>query len=114
MRRNRLGNATSAVLGTADVAIPGRWAGMCEHRPVSEPRSDLVPIGPGRWQGPGGRLFLQAYDGDGRPMADAAGNPIVEPSSTGLGLEPVGQQVVSPPPEPPPPVRRRFWQRRSR
>ena len=84
-------------------------------RRVSEPRSDLTPIGPGRWQGPDGRLFLQAYDADGRALRDAAGNPIVEPSSTGLGLEPIGR--VSAPPPPPPEEqrpRRRFWRRRPR
>ncbi|MCW2602420.1 MAG: hypothetical protein JWN61_555 [Pseudonocardiales bacterium] len=81
---------------------------------MSEPQSDLVPIGPGRWEGPGGRLYLQAYDGDGRPMVDGAGNPIVEPSSTGMGLEPVGQQVAPPPIAPEPPARRRSWLRRAR
>lgn len=81
---------------------------------MSEPQSDLVPIGPGRWEGPGGRLFLQAYGLDGQPLVDAAGNPIVEPSSTGMGLAAVGQQVAPPPPPPAPPAKRRFWHRRPR
>jgi hypothetical protein len=78
-----------------------------------EPRADLVPLGPGRWQDGAGRLFLQAFDTDGAPMVDEHGRPIVEPSSTGLGLEPVARQVAPLPPPPEPPRRRRWWQRRA-
>lgn len=81
---------------------------------MSEPRSDLVPLGPGRWEGPGGRIFLQAYGIDGQPLTDAAGNPIVEPSSTGMGLADVGQLVAPSPLPPEPPRKRRFWQRVAR
>lgn len=92
----------------------GRAGRVCEHRAVSAPQPDLVPIGPGRWQRADGRLFVQAYDGNGRPMHDTAGNPIVEPSSTGLGVEPAGQQVAPPPLVQSPAPRRRFWQRTPR